>query len=263
MNVTLLGAPRIFTALLTLALASPAMSDTIFFASPKDAVPALAEMLANEDWAALARCYAFEGSGVDRRELETGRYFRRSYSTEGHPARLDRWRHPFPPGYRYLTHTVEGDEALVRVGIEIDQGGGMVQRGFREFRMRKTAGGWQVLPDRADGLVRQWTTAALRAHVTRTRATLENPRAEAEAGRLELLVRAEPRAQLALADRLAEVEHRRGETMTEFTSLMVIAREQTDEDRRELARLEQEVQRLDLERELLVGLQKRLGPIPR
>lgn len=120
-----------------------------------------------------------------------------------------------------------------------------------------------MLPDRVDSLVRQWAAAALRALVSRTRATLEHPKADAEANRLELLLRAEPRAQVALADRLAEVEHRRGETMTELTSLMVVAREQTDEDRRELARLEQEVQRLDLERELLAGLQKRLGPNPR
>lgn len=119
------------------------MSDTIFFASPKDAIPALAEMLAREDWAGLARCYALQGSGIDRRELETGRYFRRVSVAEGHPAGLDRWRHPFPPGYRYLSHTVDGDQALVRVGIEIDQGGGMVQRGLREFRMRKAASGWQ------------------------------------------------------------------------------------------------------------------------
>jgi hypothetical protein len=35
--------------------------------------------------------------------------------------------------------------AVVRVGIEIDQGGGMIQRGFREFRMRRTSAGWQVI----------------------------------------------------------------------------------------------------------------------
>ena len=110
--------------------------------------------------------------------------------------------------------------------------------------------------------VRQWAAAMLRAHVSRTRATLENPKAEAEANRIETLLRAEPRARIALVDRLADVERQREETMTEFTSLMVVAREQTEEDRARLARLEQEVKRLDLERELLTGLQKRVQSSP-
>jgi hypothetical protein len=238
MGLALFSKLALFTMLLALPLSGLGMPDAIFFDSPRDAVPALAKLLAGEDWAGLARCYSLEGSGIDRRELETGRYFRRASVAEGHPAGLDRWRHPFPPGYRYLSHTVDGDGALVQVGIEIDQGAGMVQRGLREFRMRKTAGGWQVLPDRADVLVRQWAAAALRAHASRTRATLENPEAEAEADRIETLLRAEPRGPVALADRLAEVERRRGETANELDSV-------------------KEVRRLDLERELLAGLQSR------
>ena len=139
----------------------------------------------------------------------------------------------------------------------------MVQRGLREFRMRRTDGGWQVLPDRADSLVRQWTAAALRAHLTRARATLDRPRAEGESNRLETLLAAEPRAPTALADRLAEVERMRGEVATEFAALMTMALEQTQEDRARLSRLEQEVQRLELERQLLGGLEPRLAPVPR
>lgn len=252
---------ELIAPLFLLALPLAAMSDeSTFFESPQEAVPALAGMLAAEDWPRLARCYLLDGSGIERSDLESGRYFRRTSPAVGHPAGLDRWRHPFAPGYRYLSHAVAGDEALVRVGIEIDQGGGMVQRGLREFRMRRTDRGWQVLPDRADSLVRQWTAAALRGHVTRARATLERPRAEAESSRLETLLAAEPRAQAALADRLAEVERLHGETATEFASLMTVAREQTQEDRARLSRLEQEVQRLELERQLLAGLEPRLAP---
>jgi len=243
---------------ISLALLFSGMADATSFESPQHAVPGLARMLAAEDWAGLARAYALDGTGIERRELESGRYFKRSPAAASHPAGLDRWRHPFPPGYRYLSHTTQGDEALVQVGIEIDQGGGMVQRGLREFRMRKSSGGWQVLPGRTDTLVRRWTAAALRAHVSRARASLENPKAEAEANRIESLLRAEPRAPLALADRTAELEQQRVETVTHFTSTMSAAREQTDEDRRELARLEQEIQRLDMERRLVAGLRGRL-----
>jgi hypothetical protein len=254
---------RLIAPLFLLALPLAAMSDErTFFASPQEAVPALAGMLASEDWPRLARCYLLDASGIERGELESGRYFRRSAPAAGHPAGLDRWRHPFAPGYRYLSHAVDGDEALVRIGIEIDQGGGMVQRGMREFRMRSTDRGWQVLPDRANSLVRRWTAAALRAHVTRARATLDRPKTETESSRLETLLAAEPRARTALADRLAELERMHGEAATEFTALMSMAREQTQEDRARLSRLEQEVQRLDLERQLLAGLETRLGPVP-
>jgi len=248
---------------LLVALPMSAMSDEpLHFASPQEAVPALAGMLAAENWSRLARCYFLDGSGIERSELASGRYFRRSAEAMSHASGVDRWRHPFAPGYRYLSHAVDGEEALVRVGIEIDQGGGMVQRGLREFRMRRSERGWQVLPDRADSLVRRWTAAALRAHVTRARATLDRPKAEAESSRLETLLAAEPRARSALADRLAEIERMRGETATELTALMTVAREQTQEDRARLSRLEQEVQRLELERQLLAGLEPRLKDLP-
>lgn len=108
----------------------------------------------------------------------------------------------------------------------------------------------------------QWTAAALRAHITRTRATMDRPKAEVESNRLQALLAAEPRAGIALADRLAEVERLRGETASEFASLMSVAREQTEEDRAKLSRLEQELQRLDLERQLLSGLEGRPAPVP-
>ncbi|MGH8674825.1 MAG: hypothetical protein ACREVG_10990 [Burkholderiales bacterium] len=44
---------------------------------------------------------------------------------------------------------------------------------------------------------------------------------------------------------------------------MSVAREQTVEDRAKLSRLEQELQRLDIERQLLAGLEARLTPGPR
>ena len=250
--------------LFLLALPLAAVSDErTFFASPQEAVPSLARMLAAEDWHALARCYDLGASGIERSELESGRYFRRPMAAPGHPAGVDRWRHPFAPGYRYLSHRLDGNEALVQVGIEIDQGAGMVQRGLREFRMRKAERGWQVLPDRADSLLRLWAAAALRAHAARARATLEQPRAEAESNRIEALLAAEPASRIALADRLAELEHVHGAAATEFASLTSVAREQTQEDRARLTRLDQNIQRLELERQLLADLAARLSDIPR
>lgn len=104
------------------------------FASPKEAVEELTKLLEARDWAALAACYDGPPPAVFYDE-----------AVEGHPGGFDRWRHPFPPGFHYVSHATEGDVATVRVGIEIDQGGGMIQRGFHEFRMRRTPAGWQVI----------------------------------------------------------------------------------------------------------------------
>jgi len=104
------------------------------FASPEAAVAELSKLLAARDWAALAACYDGAPPAVFYDE-----------AAEGHAAGFDRWRHPFPPGWRYLSHEVAGDVANIRVGIDIDQGDGMIQRGLREFRMRKSPEGWRVV----------------------------------------------------------------------------------------------------------------------
>lgn len=104
------------------------------FASPAEAVVELTKLLQARDWVALAACY--DGPPPARFYDERAK---------GHPGGFDRWLHPFPPGFRYESHEESGDTAVVRVGIEIDQGDGMIQRGFHEFRMRKGPRGWQVL----------------------------------------------------------------------------------------------------------------------
>ncbi|HEX7899880.1 MAG TPA: hypothetical protein VF950_19075 [Planctomycetota bacterium] len=103
------------------------------FASPEAAVAGISKLLAARDWAGLAACYDGEPPKVFYDE-----------KANGHPAGFDRWR-PFAPGWHYVSHEVEGDEAVVRVGIEIDQGDGMILQGFHEFRMRESPKGWRVI----------------------------------------------------------------------------------------------------------------------
>lgn len=106
------------------------------FASVPEAVDGLSRLLQARDWAGLAACYEGAPPAV---------FY--DAAAEGHPAGLDRWRHPFPPGFAYQGHEERGDVAVVRVGVAIDEGGGMIRRGVREFRMRRTPAGWRVLRD--------------------------------------------------------------------------------------------------------------------
>ena len=123
------------------------------FASPEAAVPQIDAMLRKEDWKSLASYYDLAGSGVDRKDLETGKFFIRSdRPAVVHPGLPWKYRHPFPPGYRFVTAapTEESSVVEVTVAIEIDEGGGLKQRGLALFRMRKGGSGYRVLPPVSD-----------------------------------------------------------------------------------------------------------------
>ncbi|MSP38632.1 MAG: hypothetical protein EXR70_09095 [Deltaproteobacteria bacterium] len=64
------------------------------------------------------------------------------------PAGFWRYRHPFPPGFVFLTERPanERNVATIVVVREIDQGGGPAQKVLAEFQMRKSARGYQLLP---------------------------------------------------------------------------------------------------------------------
>ena len=125
-------------------------SISAFFPSPKQAVEAISKMLREEDWATLARYYELEGSGIDRSNLIAGDFFIRSKRPEtAHPGGFWRYKHPFPPQFEYAFATPEDSDGIVtvRVSIKIDQGAGQpAQEGWKEFRMRKSVRGYQILP---------------------------------------------------------------------------------------------------------------------
>lgn len=123
-----------------------------YFASPAEAVERITGMLEEKNWVALARHYDLSDSPEDRATLLSGEFF---YTDEepaaAHPAGFWHYRHPFAPGFTFHS-TRELDEpgvVEVTVMVEIDQGGGMVQRGIETFLMRRTDRGYQVMPHKA------------------------------------------------------------------------------------------------------------------
>ena len=123
-----------------------------YFASPDSAVKQIAVMLENKDWSELSRYYDLTGSPIDRATLISGEFF---YTDErpdvAHPAGFWHYRHPFPPAFKYLSSRdlEEPGVIAVTVEVEIEQGGGMIQRGMQTFLMRKTDRGYQVMPQKA------------------------------------------------------------------------------------------------------------------
>lgn len=122
-----------------------------FFRSTKSAVTAIRIMLRDEDWRSLARYYDLSASDIDRETLVSGEFFIRTERPEAaHPGDFWRYRHPFPPQFEYTSATPPDEAGIVtvRVSIAIEQGADQpVQQGWQEFRMRKSAEGFQVLPD--------------------------------------------------------------------------------------------------------------------
>jgi len=129
-----------------------------YFSDPESAVAETARLLRAKAWAELARYYDLSGTDVAPDTLTSGAFFVRDKPPAvGHPAGFGRYRQPFAPGFSYLSHAGAGDdEVVVTVHVEIDQGGGMVQRGLDTFRLRRSARGYQLLPKspgRRDGPV--------------------------------------------------------------------------------------------------------------
>ncbi len=121
----------------------------LYFPSPETAVECISSLLKDKDWPELARYYDLGGSGIDHVALRSGNFF---YNDEqqlpGHPAGLDRYRHPFAPGYRFIASRPSGEPDVIEVtvAISIDQGAGPPQRGLRRFLMRSSGQGYQLLP---------------------------------------------------------------------------------------------------------------------
>lgn len=119
-----------------------------FFPDPKTAVTETARLLRSKSWPELARYYDLSGTDVAAETLTSGSFFVREKRPEvSHPAGFWRYKQPFAPSFRYMSHSTVGDDEIeVTVYVRIDQGGGMVQEGRNSFRMRKSKSGYRLLP---------------------------------------------------------------------------------------------------------------------
>jgi hypothetical protein len=127
-------------------------SEGLYFTDPKTAVTVISGLIEQSDWPALSRYYDLSGSAIGRGELESGRFFVRTERPPlAHPGGFWRIRHPFDPSFRYRYHqTLSGGQVRVHLSIEIDQGGGMIQRGMHSFLLWKSEKGFQILPFETD-----------------------------------------------------------------------------------------------------------------
>lgn len=131
-----------------LPLAGISEEGMAYFKNPKQAVDSIRIMLKSKAWEELSRYYDLSGTDIDRASLVSGDFFIRKKRPEvAHQAGFWKFRQPFSPQFSYLSHQSISDEIVeVTVQVEIDEGGGMVQRGMDSFQLRKSSDGYQLLP---------------------------------------------------------------------------------------------------------------------
>lgn len=120
-----------------------------YFENPKQAVELIKTMLLESEWEKLSRYYDLRGTDdLDPESLKSGDFFIRKERPEAtHPGEFWKYKRPFSPQFNYLSQQeITVDTVEVTVQIEIDQGGGMIQRGIENFYLKKSTNGYQVLP---------------------------------------------------------------------------------------------------------------------
>jgi hypothetical protein len=132
---------------------NPKASDgPLYFSNPANAVEEITVMLEEKNWPKLARYYDLDDAPIERATLISGEFFYTDKEPESfHPAGFWHYKHPFAPGFKFHSTRPLDEPGVIEVTtmVEIDQGGGMIQRGIEAFLMRKTDKGYQVLPHKA------------------------------------------------------------------------------------------------------------------
>jgi hypothetical protein len=122
--------------------------DAEYFSSPEAAVPIVTELLRAHDWKRLAKYYDVAAGSSEEVALRSGSgFFRPREKGSASAAMGGEYVQPFSPGARYVSTSATDEAGVVEVtvALDIDQGGGMVQRGVRTFRMRRTSAGYQLM----------------------------------------------------------------------------------------------------------------------
>ena len=119
-----------------------------YFEDPRQSVALITDMMVAKQWPKLATYYDPDALDVDLSVLNSGEYFiRKELPKVGHPAGFSRYIQPFSPGFIYQSHKLVGDNIIeITVQVEIDQGGGMIQRGHDIYHMTKSSAGYQLIP---------------------------------------------------------------------------------------------------------------------
>jgi hypothetical protein len=125
-------------------------TSSLYFTSPEQSVDQIKSLVGVAEWETLGRYYDLTGSGLTRAEVtREDFYVRKPPYAPAQPASIGRFKRLFPTAFTFESAEPGGaaDTVIVTVGVAIDQGGGPVQRVRSSYRLRKSASGYQLLPE--------------------------------------------------------------------------------------------------------------------
>ena len=125
------------------------MAQSLYFSTPQESVELASKLLIEKGWEKLSNYYFLENSDKETiLSLKNGTYFIRDKRPEVyHPALDWKYKKPFSPNFKYLSHIEIGKDSIkVNVILEIDQGNDMIQQGISSFYLIKSENGYQFLP---------------------------------------------------------------------------------------------------------------------
>ncbi len=139
----------LYFVIISIFFNSNLMAQSLYFSSPQESVDVVSALLLEENWEDLTSYYNLDSASSDLKDsLLIGSYFIQTKKPETvHPGSYWKYKNPFPPQFKYLSHSLISETKVkVDVIIEIDQGMGMVQNGLDSFYLIKSKKGFQLLP---------------------------------------------------------------------------------------------------------------------
>lgn len=97
------------------------MAQSLYFSTPQESIEIASKLLLDEDWGKLSNYYFLNNSDKETiASLKNGSYFIRDKRPEiFHPGVNWKYKNPFPPNYKYLSHIeLENDREPIPDGYE-------------------------------------------------------------------------------------------------------------------------------------------------
>lgn len=125
------------------------MTNDKYFDDPRTAVEVSTYLLLDENWAEIACYYYLKDTDLTYDDINCSNFFMQNKKPKNNPLPALYWKykHPFPPGYRYLfTEPIDVDIMRIWLTNKFEVGEGVRREGRHSFLMKYTINGYQFIP---------------------------------------------------------------------------------------------------------------------
>jgi len=120
-----------------------------YFNDIRDAIELCTYLLLDEEWEKLASYYDLTNTTLTYNDIANRDFFMTDIKPFDTPLPANYWKykHPFPPGYRYLfSEPLDSEITKIWLTNKFEIGDGLVKDGRFWFLMRYKLDGYQIVP---------------------------------------------------------------------------------------------------------------------